>query len=24
MVQPDHVHLFINPPTHELPADIAK
>ncbi|MDH6063901.1 hypothetical protein [Umezakia ovalisporum] len=24
MVQPDHVHLFINPPTHESPADIAK
>ncbi|MDH6086514.1 hypothetical protein NWP25_09340 [Chrysosporum ovalisporum Ak1311] len=24
MVQPDHVHLFINPPTHESPANIAK
>lgn len=23
-IQPDHVHLFINAPTHEAPADIAR
>lgn len=23
-VQPDHVHFFINAPTHESPADIAR